>query len=200
MPAEGPPQYAPVTYRDGQIEVHANNSSLNQILRSIARLTGLKIDGGVADQRVYGAYGPAPAATVLATLLDGTGTNLLLLEGSASTPGRLILSPRGGGAAPPGPDSPLYAAYDRDGAASDSAASDSASYDSGGPNPSSTALALPNGASTNGASNNGASNNGASNNGASAGTMLTPEMVAQKLLQMQEQQTPQPAAGAAQTH
>jgi hypothetical protein len=107
------PHHADVTFVDGNIDVRANDSSLNQILRSISRTTGLKITGGVQDERVFGNYGPAPISAVLATLLDGTGTNILFLAGDASNPPQLVLTPRGGGATPPAPDSPTYAAYDQ---------------------------------------------------------------------------------------
>jgi hypothetical protein len=97
------PRRASVRYIDGQIQVSANDSSLNQILREISRATGMTITGGVADQRVFGSYGPASPSTILATLLDGTGTNMLLREGSELTPPELVLTPRGGGATPPSP-------------------------------------------------------------------------------------------------
>jgi hypothetical protein len=97
------PHRAQVTYTDGQLNVRANDSSLNQILRAISTATGLTITGGVADQRVFGNYGPASTAAVLATLLDGTGTNMLLTEGDATTPPTLILTPRGGAASLPSP-------------------------------------------------------------------------------------------------
>jgi len=99
---------ARVSYGNGMLEVHADNSSLNQILRDISRQTGMKIVGGVADQRVYGSYGPAPAATVLRTLLDGTGANVLLQETRAHAPEQLVLSPQTGGPTPPPPSSPTY--------------------------------------------------------------------------------------------
>jgi hypothetical protein len=102
------PKRAQVSFLGGQLDVRANDSSLNQILRAISRETGLKITGGVQDQRVFGNYGPASTASVLATLLDGTGTNLLLLEGDATTPPELVLTPRGGGATPPNPDAPGF--------------------------------------------------------------------------------------------
>ena len=99
---------ARVTYAEGMLEVRAENSSLNQILREICRQTGMKIIGGVADQRVYGSYGPAPAATVLQTLLDGTGTNILLQETRTHAPEQLVLTPQTGGPTPPPPSSPSY--------------------------------------------------------------------------------------------
>lgn len=99
---------ARVTYTGGMLQVRADNSSLNQILRDISRETGMKIIGGVADQRVFGIYGPAPAATVLQTLLDGTDTNMLLQETLNHAPEQLVLSPRTGGPTPPGPSSASY--------------------------------------------------------------------------------------------
>lgn len=99
---------ARVTYADGMLEVRADNSSLNQILRDISRETGMKIVGGVTDQRVFGSYGPAPAATVLQTLLDGTGTNILLQESRTHAPEQLLLTPQTGGPTPPPPSSPSY--------------------------------------------------------------------------------------------
>jgi len=102
------PKHATVSYLNGQLNVRADDSSLNQILRAVSRQTGLKITGGVADQRVFGNYGPATTASVLATLLDGTGTNILLLEGDPTTPPELVLTPRGGGPTPPAPNAPVY--------------------------------------------------------------------------------------------
>jgi hypothetical protein len=99
---------AQVTYVDGKLNIRANDSSLNQILRSIAQKTGLKITGGVQDERVFGNYGSAPLSSIIATLLDGTGTNILFLDGDANNPPRLVLTPRGGGATPIGPDSTAY--------------------------------------------------------------------------------------------
>jgi hypothetical protein len=95
---------AVIVYSLGQLTVLAENSSLNQILRDVARQTGMKITGGVADQRVYGKYGPAPTAEILAELLDGTGINMMLRETVSSAPAELILTPRLGGPSPPDPD------------------------------------------------------------------------------------------------
>ena len=99
---------AVVTYAAGMLDVRANNSSLNQILREISRLTGMKITGGVADERVFGNYGPAEPSTILATLLDGTGSNMLIRETAGNAPAELVLTPRGGGATPPSPNAPGF--------------------------------------------------------------------------------------------
>ena len=101
-----PSQPAVVTYNGGQLSVSANNSSLSQILREISRETRMKITGGVADDHVFGTYGPASPAVVLAALLDGTGSNMLLVQGpggGSAAPVELILTPRTGGPSPPSP-------------------------------------------------------------------------------------------------
>jgi len=105
-PAPDPPRHAEVIITHGLLQIRADNSSLNQILRSISHITGMKITGGVEEQRVFGNYGPAPLSTILATLLDGTGANILLLGGNAGSPPTLVLTPRAGGPEPPGPNSP----------------------------------------------------------------------------------------------
>jgi hypothetical protein len=111
-PPVNTPNHAEVIYAGGQLQVRADNSSLNQILRSISHRTGLKITGGVEEQRVFGNYGPGPVSAVLATLLDGTNTNIFLRAGDATNPPELVLTQRSGGASPPEPTSPTYAMYD----------------------------------------------------------------------------------------
>jgi hypothetical protein len=91
-----PPHRAEVSYSGGLIDVRANNSSLHQILRAISRQTGMTIVGGIADDRVFGNYGPDTPSAVLATLIDGTGTNMVLREGDATHPMELVLSPQSG--------------------------------------------------------------------------------------------------------
>lgn len=102
------PHRAEVTYTAGKLFVSANNSSLNQILRDISRETGMKITGGVADERVFGQYGPDAPSKILNTLLDGTGTNMLLLQATGTTPAELILTPRQGGPTPPNPNASTF--------------------------------------------------------------------------------------------
>jgi hypothetical protein len=94
---------AQVELKDGMISVKADNSSLNQILRDISRLTGMKISGGVTDERVFGTYGPADPSTVLSTLLGGTGSNMMIVLDARRAPQELVLTPRGGGPSPPNP-------------------------------------------------------------------------------------------------
>ena len=103
--ASGTPHAAQVRCTGGELEVHAQNSSLNGILKAIARCNGMRITGGVPEQRVYGDYGPAAPATILATLIDGTGSNMLFQETGNNQPAELILTPRTGGVTPPSPTS-----------------------------------------------------------------------------------------------
>jgi hypothetical protein len=103
-PSQQPPKRARITYADGTLSISADNSSLNQILHQISSDTGMKITGGVADERVFGQYGPAAPAEILAELLDGTGSNMILVHRDDDAPSELILSPRQGGPTPPNPN------------------------------------------------------------------------------------------------
>jgi len=87
---------AQVSYQLGQLTVLAENSSLDQILHGVASQTGMKITGSVADEHVYGTYGPAAPAKVLAQLLEGSGNNMILRESAANDPLELVLTPTQG--------------------------------------------------------------------------------------------------------
>ncbi len=92
---------AEVQYANGLLTVTARDASLNSVLRQISQQTGMKISGGVRDDRVFGTYGPDHPAAVLSTLLDGSGSNVLLINNAANEPAQLVLSPRTGGPTPP---------------------------------------------------------------------------------------------------
>ena len=108
QPVHPAPQRATVTLANNLLTVSASNSSLNQILREIARQTTMKITGGVADERVFGTYGPDYPAKVITALLDGTGSNMLLVQSPAHRLAELILTPRHGGVTPPNPNSAAF--------------------------------------------------------------------------------------------
>ena len=107
-PSQRPPNRAQITYAEGALSVSADNASLNQILRQIASTTGMKITGGVSDERVFGQYGPAPLNQVLSALLDGTGSNMLLVHRDGAAPTELILTSRQGGPTPPNPNAAAF--------------------------------------------------------------------------------------------
>jgi hypothetical protein len=107
-PSQRPPQPAQITYADGALSISADNASLNQILRQITGDTGIKITGGVAEERVFGHYGPDNPNQVLAALLDGTGSNMIFVQHEAGAPSELILTPRQGGPTPPNPNAAAF--------------------------------------------------------------------------------------------
>jgi hypothetical protein len=102
-PSQLPPRHAQITYTSGALSISADNSSLNQILNEISHETGIKISGGVPEERVFGTYGPDAPSQVLAALLDGTGSNVLLVPSDGDTPPQLILTQRQGAPTPPNP-------------------------------------------------------------------------------------------------
>ena len=103
QPTQQQAKLAQVELTGGMLSVKAENSSLNQILREISRVTGMKISGGVMDERVFGTYGPADPSAVLSTLLNGTGSNMMIVLDARKAPQELVLTPRAGGPSPPNP-------------------------------------------------------------------------------------------------
>ncbi len=95
---------ARVDFAANQLTITAENSSLNEILRSISHATGMKITGNVPDERVYGSYGPGTTHEVIIQLLDGSRSNVLVHEGPNHVVSELVLSPRTGTVTPPNPN------------------------------------------------------------------------------------------------
>jgi hypothetical protein len=85
MPASAPE----VSFQAGQLTISAQNSTLGDILKAVRAQTGATIElPGNAPERVVGHFGPAPARDVLASLLNGSHFNYLLL-GSPTDPAAL---------------------------------------------------------------------------------------------------------------
>ena len=116
MPAT-PPQ---VSFHNGQLTISAQNSTLGDILKAVKAQTGATIDfPGNASERVVGHFGPAPARDVLASLLNGSHFNYLLL-GSPSDPAaldRVILMAKSTNTAPANSQPPVEqaSAYSQNG-------------------------------------------------------------------------------------
>ncbi|MGC1873063.1 MAG: hypothetical protein WA700_19055 [Acidobacteriaceae bacterium] len=91
-PAEQPANPATVDFNHGLLTVRARNSSLIGILDQIQHQTGLVIEGLNHDQRMYGQYGPGNISSTLASLLDGSGYDFVIVGGSDHAAARLILS------------------------------------------------------------------------------------------------------------
>jgi hypothetical protein len=91
-----------VSYQNGMLGVNANKATLSEVLYAIQQRTGadISIPAGAEQERVVMDLGPAPAAEVLAQLLNGSRFNFLILN-SANDPrqlDRVILSVRSEGA------------------------------------------------------------------------------------------------------
>ncbi len=104
MPAVAPQ----VTFQNGKLTIIARNSTLGDILRAVHTKTGANVElSGSATERVVGMFGPGPSRDVVASLLNGSHFNYVML-GSEANPDQLqhlILTPKGGdgGAAAPPP-------------------------------------------------------------------------------------------------
>src|SRR5437868_10474 len=99
MPAR-PPQ---VTFKNGQLTIVAQNSTLADILRAVRQQTGAAIEVPPnATERVFSKLGPGPARDVLASLLNGSHFNYVML-GSPNDPSviqHVILTSKTGEGAP----------------------------------------------------------------------------------------------------
>jgi hypothetical protein len=95
MPAV-PPQ---VAYSGGMLTIEAHNSTLGDILRAVHSQTGADLDVPPnATERVVATLGPGPARDVLATLLNGTHFNYVMLgvPGDPSAVERVVLTTKTG--------------------------------------------------------------------------------------------------------
>ena len=104
VPAQPPLQ---VSYQNGMLGIRANKATLSEVLYAIQQRTGadISIPAGAEQEKVVAELGPAPAAEVIAHLLNGSRFNFLILN-SVNDPrqlDRVILSTRteGGYIAPP---------------------------------------------------------------------------------------------------
>jgi len=77
-----------VTYRDGLLTISATNSTLSQVLQSVQSKTGAAVDipPGGGSERVASTIGPGRPQSVLATLLNGSKFNYVIL-GEPNNPG-----------------------------------------------------------------------------------------------------------------
>jgi hypothetical protein len=83
-----PPEPPQVTYRDGQLTISSTNATLAQVLHSVQMQTGatIEIPSGAGSERVVATLGPGKPQNVLASLLNGSKFNYLIL-GVPDTPG-----------------------------------------------------------------------------------------------------------------
>jgi AMIN domain len=76
-----------VRFTNGQLEIHAHNATLSEVLFQIQKQTGaeIAIPAGTEQERVVVDSGPGLASAVLADLLNGSGLNFVVV-GSESDP------------------------------------------------------------------------------------------------------------------
>ena len=74
-----------VRFADGQLEIHARNATLSEVLFQIQKQTGaeIAIPAGTEQERVAVDSGPAPASAVLAELLNGSDLNFVVVGSEA---------------------------------------------------------------------------------------------------------------------
>lgn len=100
-----PPTPPTVTYRNGQLSIRAQNSTLSQVLRAVQAQTGASVDlpGGASGERVVAQLGPGQPRDVLATLLNGSHFNYVILGTPGNSGGvqKVILTTRQSGTASP---------------------------------------------------------------------------------------------------
>jgi AMIN domain len=106
VPTAAPPKPALiVSFQGGLLSINSNKSNLSEILFAIHQKTGaeIAIPAGAEQEQVVAEFGPAPAAEVLAHLLNGTKFNFLILSSSTDPQAldRVILTSRPEGPMPP---------------------------------------------------------------------------------------------------
>ena len=96
------PQAPEVSFNQGALAVNATNSSLRAILNEIEARAGTKVQGLSHDVRIFGVYGPGKPQDVLASLLDSSGYNVLIVGKRADgAPREVLLTTRSTAPIPP---------------------------------------------------------------------------------------------------
>ena len=77
-----PPQPPRVTFRNGLLSIHADNSTMADVMSAIRRATGASLDlpASAAGERVVSDLGPAAPNDVLVKLLDGSRFDYVILQ------------------------------------------------------------------------------------------------------------------------
>ena len=85
-----PPAPPQVSYQNGQLTIDSRNATLSQVLRSVQVQTGASVDmpTGAGSERVVARLGPGKPKDVLASLLNGSKFNYVIL-GESNNSGRV---------------------------------------------------------------------------------------------------------------
>ena len=97
-PEQLPPVAPEITYQAGQLTIRSQNATLAQVLRTVQSKTGASFDipASANNERVVAQLGPGRPSDVLATLLNGSKFDFIIL-GVPNQPGtvqKLILTTR----------------------------------------------------------------------------------------------------------
>jgi hypothetical protein len=94
-----PAPAAMVIYKDGLLSISAENVSLSDVLHEVSAKTGATIEfpNGSATEPVFTHIGPGPVRDILATLLNGTKFNYVMLgsQNTADSLQKIVLTPAG---------------------------------------------------------------------------------------------------------
>jgi hypothetical protein len=94
-----PAPAAMVVYKDGLLSISAENVSLSDVLHEVSAKTGATIEfpNGSATEPVFTHIGPGPVRDILATLLNGTKFNYVMLgsQDTADSLQKIVLTPAG---------------------------------------------------------------------------------------------------------
>lgn len=99
-PEQGPSSPPDVSFRAGQLQITARNSTMSDVLNAVKQKTGAAVEmPTVSSERVVGIFGPGAPRDVIAQLLNGSHYDYVLL-GSPADPGalkRIVLMARASG-------------------------------------------------------------------------------------------------------
>jgi hypothetical protein len=89
-------QRAPVTYANGQLTINAENMTLAAVLEMVAQKTGatIEVPPGTGQERIFEHAGPGRAEDVLASLLNGSPFDFVIVGSPQSphVPSQVLLS------------------------------------------------------------------------------------------------------------
>lgn len=99
-----------VSFRNGLLSIRSDKATLSEVLYAVQQRTGAEISiaSGAEQEKVVADLGPAPAAEVLAHLLNGSKFNFLIVNASKDPRQveKVILTPRVDGMPTPLPPLP----------------------------------------------------------------------------------------------
>jgi hypothetical protein len=104
MPATLPIRSRPgveVRFSRGMLSIHADKATLSEVLLEVHRLTGaeIQIPPGAQQEQIVADIGPAPARDAMATLLNGSHFNFIVVgsDSDANALHSVLLTPKQGG-------------------------------------------------------------------------------------------------------